>query len=115
MRQPASQWVNCLAIGFGGLALLLPQINPYFTYTFPHFLVLGGILAFLWPERGWRGGLWLAVPGLILGITNVAVGPDLSELSDAAIVVVEAVIAGGVTGWLGSRYSPRRLHFGGLR
>ena len=36
MRQPASQWVNCLAIAFGGLALLLPQINPYFTYTFPH-------------------------------------------------------------------------------
>lgn len=100
---------------FGGLALLIPQLSPYLSHMLLNFLIFGGILAFFWPERGWQWGLWLAIPAFTMGLINVVVGRGLGDIPESAIIVAEALIAGVVTGWLGARYSPRRLPFGGLR
>ena len=109
MRQPASQWVNCLALVFGGIALFLPVLGPYFSYMFLNFLVFGAILGFLWPERSWQWGLWLAIPAFVLGLSTVVQNQGLGVLPAMLLLVAQAVIAGALTGWLGSKFSPRRL------
>ena len=109
MRQPASQWVNCLALIFGGIALFLPIFGFRFSYLFINFLVFGAILGFLWPERGWQWGLWLAIPSLVMGLTTIVQNQALETVPIVLSVIAQAFIAGAVTGWLGSKISPRRL------
>ena len=111
MRQPASQWVNCLAIGLGGLAILLPQFSPHLSILFINFLVAGAILGFVWPERSWQWGLWLAIPSVLLGIINIVETQRISDLILAATMGAQAVVAGALMGLLGSRFSPRRFPF----
>ena len=115
MREPASQWVNCLAIVFGGIALLVPVFGSAFSYMFLNFLVFGVILGFFWPERSWRWGLWLAIPAFVLGLSTIMQNQSLVVIPAVAQLVAQALIAGAVPGWLGSRYSPRRLPFMDLR
>jgi hypothetical protein len=109
MRQPASQWVNCLALVFGGIALFLPVFGPSFSYMFLNFLLFGAILGFLWPERGWYWGLWLAIPAVVIAISTFVQTQALGVVPPFAGLIAQAVIAGALTGWLGSRLSPRRL------
>jgi hypothetical protein len=115
MRQPASQWVNCLALVFGGIALLLPVFGPRFSHLFFNFLVFGAILGFFWPERGWQWGLWLAIPALVLGLSSIVQSQGIGALPDIIMLSGQAVIAGALTGWLGSKFSPRRLPFTDFR
>ena len=107
--------VNCLAIVFGGIALLLPVFGPAFSHMFLNFLVFGAILGFFWPERSWRWGLWLAIPALVLGLSTIMQNQSLGVIPTITQLVAEALIAGAVPGWLGSRYSPRRLPFTDFR
>lgn len=111
MREPASQWVNCLAIFLGGVAIMLPQLNRYLSYLFVNFLIVGAILGFFWPERSWRWGLWLAVPVVTLGIINLAVGQNVGAIVQMVSSGAQAVVAGALMGWLGFKFSPRRLPF----
>jgi len=109
MRQPASQWVNCLALIFGGIALFLPIFGPRFSYMFINFLVFGAILGFVWPERGWQWGVWLAIPALVLGVSTIVQNQSPDAIPGVLTLIAQAVIAGALTGWLGSKLSPRRL------
>ena|SRR5215204_1696358 len=115
MREPASLWANCLALVLSGIAILAPQINPIFGYLFINFLVVGALLGFLWPERSWRWGLWIAIPAVTLGLINLADSLSIGAVTDALIVGAQAVAAGALMGWLGSRFSPRRLPYIGIR
>ena len=38
MREPASQWANCLAVVLSGIAILAPQIHSIFGFVFINFL-----------------------------------------------------------------------------
>ncbi len=111
MREPASQWVNCLAIVLGGLAIFLPQLSPYLAYLFINFFVAGAILGFFWPERGWQWGLWLAIPSVIVGLISLIETHSIGDVTGTAIAGGQAVVAGSLMGWLGSKFSPRRLPF----
>lgn len=115
MRQPASQWVNCLALFLGGLGLFIPQFSPYLAHVLLNFLIFGAILGFFWPERGWQWGLWLAIPALTLSLANMAIISGLGDIAGTMITIGYPLIAGALMGWLGSKYSPRRLPFRGLR
>jgi len=113
MREPASQWATCLALVLSGVALLAPQINSIFRFPFINFLVVGAILGFVWPERSWRWGLWIAIPAVTLGVINVANSQNVAAITETLIVAAQAVAAGAFMGWLGSKFSPRRLpHIG---
>jgi len=109
MREPASQWATCLALVLSGVAILAPQINSIFRFHFINFLVVGAILGFLWPERSWRWGLWIAIPAVTLGVINVANSQNAAAITDALIVGTQAAVAGALMGWLGSKFSPRRF------
>ncbi|PYS68908.1 MAG: hypothetical protein DMF69_18600 [Acidobacteria bacterium] len=115
MREPASQGANCIALILGGIAILAPQLNPLFRYVFINFLIVGAILAFLWPERSWRWGLWMAIPVVTLGVINFANSMSVGALQGTLIVTAQAFLAGALMGWLGSRFSPRRLPYQDLR
>jgi hypothetical protein len=115
MRQPAAQWVNCLALIFGGIALFLPVFGPGFSYMFINFLVFGAILGFLWPERGWQWGVWLAIPALVLGLSTIVQTQGFGVIPTVIELTAQAIIAGALTGWLGSKFSPRRLPFTDFR
>jgi hypothetical protein len=76
---------------------------------FLNFLVFGAILGFLWPERSWQWGLWMAIPAFVLGLSTVVQNQGLGVLPAMLMLVAQAIIAGALTGWLGSKFSPRRL------
>ena len=115
MREPAGQWVNCLAIFLGGLAFYAPQFSAHLSRPYLNFFIAGAILGFFWPERGWQWGLWIAIPLATLGLINLANSMSMAVITDTAMSVGQAVAAGAVPGWLGSRYSPRRLPFPNIR
>src|SRR5215510_10118833 len=113
MRQPAGQWVNSLAIILGGLAIFAPSIHPRLGNLFINFLIVGSILGFIWPERSWRWGFWLAIPVVTLGLVSLADGFGIGTIINTVILAGQAVIAGAITGALGARFSPRRLPLSG--
>ena len=113
MREPASQWANCLALVLSGIAILAPQIHSIFGFVFINFLIAGAILGFLWPERKLALGILDRDSCCDTGVINIANSFSAAAVADTLINGAQAFVAGALMGWLGARFSPRRLHHGG--
>ena len=68
---------------------------------------------FLWPERSWLWGFSIAIPAVTLGVINIANSFSAAAFADTLINGAQAFVAGALMGWLGARFSRRRLQHGG--
>jgi hypothetical protein len=110
-EQPPPQYIYALALVLGGVALLLPELIPLLSRTYITFALLGAAFGFVWPSGGWRFGLWLTLPFLILTLLQAMQPGGIDNLITAPLPVGMILIPACVGGYLGARFSPYRAPF----
>lgn len=109
-RQPLYAYVVALFLGL--VAAAAPANLPLASSSFAAALlistaifgVVGLLLAALWPGGGWRWGLWVVAPGMLLvTIGLITSGQFASFLTDDLPFLVSGLVAACLGGFIGAR------------
>jgi hypothetical protein len=110
-EEPPPQYIYALALVLGGAALLLPELSPLLSRTYITFALLGAAFGFVWPAGGWRFGLCLTLPYLILILLQTMQPGGIDNLLSSPLPVALVLVPACVGSYLGARFSPYRTPF----
>jgi hypothetical protein len=96
------------------LALLLSESPVYFCLMALSYTFFAAVVAYIWPQLGWRTGLWffLAHPFVLLGSFFLSAGKVpinwRAELTGLLAYAGPGLVGACFGGWLGAMISNRR-------
>ena len=107
--EKTKQYVYVMAIVAGGSIIIGPHYGPEPVATFALYALWAFLFSFIWPSDGWRWGLIIAFPALVLsGLRAVNAGTPMVLLGEAHTIAGMLVFACGA-GFYGGRWSFRRV------
>ena len=107
------RYAIAVAIFLGLVAAALPASLPSSSFAMALLIsaavfgCVGLILGRVWPGLGWKWGLWVIAPGLVLVVTGVlSSGEYESFFRDDLPFLAAGLVTASVAGLVGARLSP---------
>ena len=104
-----SKYPYILAIIFGLIVPLIPEMEPFPVTLGLIYLFGGSLFGFLWPKESWHWGIWIVGPTVVLVGLSVLFGGQLEMfLKKDLPLLLLAIIAACLGSFLLARFKHSR-------